>query len=159
MSLAAGIEAWRAQGLALVKAVDLDSRDAQTLLGGAGSIIVEATRKRFPYAGYLVNAVNDVVRAASQLAPRSRYISAPNIGPDNSFAAAACAEAGARVDIAYALLAEADMGDAIAREGSCPHRRWELLYRAPSGTSDHYHPRSIDVACPVHKTRPGEPCR
>lgn len=65
----------------------------------------------------------------------------------------------ARVRCPDELLAEADMGDAIAREGSCPHRRWELLYRAPSGTADHYHLRSIDVACPVHKTRPGEPCR
>lgn len=159
MSLAAGIEAWRAQGIALVKAVDLDSRDAQTLIGAAGLIIVEATRKRFPYAGYLVNAVNDVVRAASQLATRSRYIDAPRLGPDNTFAAAACAEAGARVDIAYALMAEADHCTALALEGSCSHRRQELLYRAPAGTSDHYRPREIDVACPVHKARPGEPCR
>lgn len=159
MSLAPAIEAWRTQGLALVKAVDLDSRDAQTLVDAAGSIIVEATRRRFPYAGYLVNAVNDVVRTASQLATRSRYIDAPRLGPDNTFARAECAEAGARVDIAYALLAEADHCTALALEGSCSHRRQELLYRAPAGTTDHFRPQSIDVACPVHKTRPGEPCR
>lgn len=156
---AADVWAWYQQGLELVKRVDLARKDGADLVRFAGSIIVEATRRRYPYAGYIVNAVGDVVRIASHLAvPRSRYIDVPHIGVDNKFAAASCAEAGGRVDIAYALTAEADHCIGLAREGSCPHRRWELLYRAPAGTTDHYHPRSADVPCPVHGTKPGYQC-
>lgn len=137
------VEAWLEQGRVLAKGVDLNRKDGTDLVYGCAGLLTALAARRFPYARAIETALADVLMRSLGILIGARHVGMARPGPDGARASAGCAEAGGRMDIEYALLAESDRGVI----GSCPQRVWDLLYRSPAGTTDYYEPRDTAIAC------------
>lgn len=137
------VEAWLKQGQALAKQVDLGREDGERIVYGCASLLTDLAARRFPYAREIETALRDILNRSLGILVGARNVGMVRPGPGGARVSAGCAEAGGRMDIEYALLAESDRGFI----GSCPQRVWDIMYRSPAGTTNYYKPKDTDIAC------------
>lgn len=124
----------------------------------AAFVLIEMARRRWPYWAVAVEAIDDLLAMIVAAIVGGRTVPYANTGTKRGTLVGEAARAGSMLDQVFALEAEDRYRQHLHVDGVCSARAGELRFRAKPGTTNAYSPRTMDVRCPVHQTRPGEPC-
>lgn len=130
--------------------------EGQSQAREAATVLIEMARLRWPYFPSAVEAVEGLLSLIVLAITGDRTVPYPSaqrgrLGGEG-------AAMGSILDQVFVLEAEDRYRQHLHIDGICSARSGELRFRAKPGATSVREPRSMDVQCPVHGTKPGEQC-